>query len=216
MGSRPGAGHGRMARPAIDGCRTPEARAAEPVTRGRRLPAMKTTHRLAGLLTIVVLAVACSSGAAASAPAASSPPPNQAPSASPDPNAPVGTDVPPSDGTGGGDGTGDFIVPKPGQLDVHPVRMDLLNATVDGRHVLVTATWTSGVEPCNVLDTIIVKTGDHAFTITIREGHGAEQVACIEIAQIKRTRIDLGELEPGTYTITDSQGGATPIEVVVG
>ena len=61
----------------------------------------------------------------------------------------------------------------------------------------MTATWTSGVEPCNVLDTVIVKTGDHAFTITLREGHGAGQVACIEIAQIKRTRIDLGELEPG-------------------
>ena len=34
-----------------------------------------------------------------------------------------------------------------GQLDVHPVAMTSLSATVDGRHVTVTAAWTSGVDP---------------------------------------------------------------------
>ena len=33
---------------------------------------------------------------------------------------------------------------------------------------------------------------------------------------MKKAKVDLGDLEPGTYTISDSQGGATPIEVVVG
>lgn len=93
--------------------------------------------------------------------------------------------------------------------------MDGLSATVDGRRVHVTATWTSGVEPCYVLDTILVARDGSTFAITLREGHGPEDVACIEIAQMKATRVDLGELEPGTYTILDGAGGAAPIEVVV-
>ena len=54
------------------------------------------------------------------------------------------------------------------------------------------------------------------FTITLREGHGPGDQVCIEIAMLKSTQIDLGELEPGTYTISDGQGTAPPIEVVVG
>ena len=45
------------------------------------------------------------------------------------------------------------------------------------------------------------------FTITLREGHGPGEVACIDLAQLKATRIDLGELEPGTYTVVDGGGG---------
>ncbi len=112
------------------------------------------------------------------------------------------------------DGSG-LVVPKPGQLDVHAIPMTGISATVDGRHVVVTTAWTSGVEPCNVLDSIVVARGDHAFTLTIREGHGPEKVACIEIAQLKQAKVDLGDLDPGTYTIADSESGATPIEVVV-
>ena len=73
----------------------------------------------------------------------------------------------------------------------------------------------SGVEPCNVLDSIVVRTGPQAFEITLREGHGPGDVACIEIAQYKRAMVDLGELEPGTYRITDGTGGAAPISVTV-
>ena len=35
------------------------------------------------------------------------------------------------------------------------------------------------------------------------------------IAKTMRTRVDLGELDPGTYTITDTTGGADPIQVIV-
>lgn len=176
----------------------------EPIGRAARLAAMQTTRRLAGLLTLVVVIAACS-GAGASTP------PSAAPSV--DPNTPV-TNAP---GNGGGvdPGDGGLVEPKPGQLDVHAVPMNLLEAAVDGRHVVVTASWTSGVEPCYTLDSIVVDKGDHAFTLTIREGHGPEDVACIEIAQMKKATVDLGDLEPGTYTISDSQAGAAPIEVVV-
>ena len=183
---------------------------------------MLTTRRLAGLLAtlvVVVVVAACGGGVASETPtsAASGAPGSGAPTPAPslDPNAPVGTDLPP----GGGlpdPGTGDqFVDPQPGQLDVHPVAIDLLTAAVEGRHVVVTASWTSGVEPCYVLDTIVVDKADRAITITLREGHGPGDVVCIEIAMQKSTRIDLGELDPGTYTISDGQGVAPSIQVVV-
>ena len=38
---------------------------------------------------------------------------------------------------------------------------------------------------------------------------------CIEIAESKRAIVDLGDLAPGTYTISDTTGGAAPITVTV-
>ncbi len=78
---------------------------------------------------------------------------------------------------------------------------------MDGRHVVLTAFWWSGVEPCSTLDTIVVAQGVGTFTITLREGHGPGEVACIDLAQLKATHIDLGDLEPGTYTVADGGGG---------
>jgi hypothetical protein len=109
------------------------------------------------------------------------------------------------------------VVPKPGQLDVRAVPAQTLSATVTGRRVSVTIDYTSGVEPCYVLDSIVVAVGADAgtFAITLREGHGPGDVACIEIAQSKRAIVDLGELAPRTYTISDATGGADPITVTV-
>ena len=102
------------------------------------------------------------------------------------------------------------MIPKPGQLDVHPVRLDGLAATVDGRHVVVTATWTSGVEPCYVLDHIVVETGARSFTITVFEGHGPGDHICIEIAQIKQTQIDLGRARAPARTPSPTARAAPP------
>ena len=74
--------------------------------------------------------------------------------------------------------------------------------------------WTSGVEPCSVLDTIAVDRGNNAFAITLREGHAPGENVCIDIARFKGEILDWG-LEPGTYTISDAAGGAAPIQVVV-
>jgi ABC-type transport system substrate-binding protein len=174
---------------------------------------MHTIRRLTGPLALIVLLAACSSGGAA--PSTSPAPASPTPAPSIDPNVPASND-PGGGGQDPGNG-GDLVVPKPGQIDPRPIPMDPagLTAAVDGRHVVITASWTSGVEPCYVLDTVIVETGDKAFTITLREGHGPGDVVCIEIAQMKRTQIDLGELEPGTYAISDGAGGAAPIQVVV-
>lgn len=173
---------------------------------------LRRSRRLGvGLLSLSLLLVACSAAAAPSA----SPPP-----ASPSPDAPV--TAPPSDPAdpsldpgGIGDGA-KIVVPKPGQLDVHDIRADSLTARADGSTIIVTATWFSGVEPCNILDTVIVSKGQGSYAITLREGHGPQDVACIAIAELHKTEIAIPDVAPGTYQITDAAGGAAPVEVTVG
>jgi hypothetical protein len=189
-----------------------------------------TTLRILALSALAVLAVgACSAAAAPSPVLTPSPEPSASapadgagtapgnPGETPDPNAPVGTEVPPGSGDPGAfdPSSGRIVTPKPGQLDVHPVRAMTLKASVSGRHVVVTIAYTSGVEPCNTLDSIVVVTAAHSFELTLREGHGPEKVACIEIAEFRRAIVDLGELAPGTYRIADGTGGADPISVTV-
>ncbi len=172
---------------------------------------LRRSRRLGvGLLSLSLLLVACS---AAAGPSASAPPPSAPP------DAPI--TAPPSDGSGGqpdpgGIGGGKLVVPKPGQLDVRDVPADALAARVDGSTIIVTATWTSGVEPCNVLDHVVVTKGDGSYAITLREGHGPEDVVCIAIAEQHRTEIAIPDVTAGTYQITDAAGGAAPIEVTVG
>jgi hypothetical protein len=181
---------------------------------------LRSRSRVAGLLLavlIVPMAGACSSAAP---PAASSQPGGSAASRAPgtDPNTSVGIDLPA--GTQDPaliDPLGRVVVPKPGQLDVRAIPAQTLAATADRRRVTLTIDYTSGVEPCYVLDSIVVAVDADAktFAITLREGHGPEDVMCIEIAESKRTVVDLGDLAPGTYTISDTSGGATPITITV-
>ena len=179
--------------------------------------------RPAALLSLVLVAVVAGGCATATgpSPAGSATAPSAAPSAtrsaapSADPNGSVGIELPPGDPGGAPDPSGRIVVPQPGQLDVHPVAAQSLAATVDGRHAVLTVTWTSGVEPCYVLDSIVVQRGDHAFAITLREGHGPGDAVCIEIAETKRAMVDLGELDPGAWTITDTEGGAPPITITI-
>ena len=163
-------------------------------------------------LAVVLLVIAACSGSAVTPSGPGSPAASTGPSAT----LPAIPSTSPSDGATATDpSASDPGIPKPGQLDVHPIKAESLSAAIDGRHVVITIHWTSGVEPCNTLDTILVQKGDHSFAMTLREGHGSEDVMCIEIAQMKRAEVDLGDLEPGRYTITDATGGAAPIEVVV-
>ena len=180
-------------------------------------------HRPAARLLFALVAAVAGGCASASgpSPAGSATAPSAAPSAAPstppsaDPNGSVGIDLPPSDPGAAPDPSGRIVVPQPGQLDVHPVAAESLAATVAGRRVVLTVTWTSGVEPCYVLDSIVVQRGDHTFAITLREGHGPGDAVCIEIAETKRAMVDLGEVEPGTWTITDTEGGAAPIAITI-
>jgi hypothetical protein len=166
-------------------------------------------------LVVAMSAVGCSAASVVSpTPAAPDAPITAAPSQA-------------GDGVVGGGGGGlpaqpgqpALLVPKPGQLNVHDVGIDELTARVAGRHVVLNAHWASGVEPCNVFDSVAVTRDATKITVAIREGSSADVtqrgVACIEIAMLKVTAIDLGDLEPGAYTIAASEGTAPPIEVTV-
>jgi hypothetical protein len=107
------------------------------------------------------------------------------------------------------------VIPKPGQKNPHEVGATTLQASVDGRHVLVKVIWYSGVEPCNVLDSIKVDRSDSVVTIGLVEGSSDLDAICIEIAQLKATIVDLGDLAPGTWTIRASSGDAAPIQVTI-
>lgn len=159
---------------------------------------LRIGRAMTGLLVLIVILAACSADAPVSSP----------PSVDPTPDTPIASEPPPADGAV-------VVVPRPGQLDVHPVSAETLRATVDGRSVQVAVDWWTGVEPCTILDTIVVERGEGDFAITLHEGRGPGEMACIAIAELHRTFIDLGELEPGTYTIRDATGGAPDIEVVV-
>lgn len=175
-------------------------------------PARRLGRWPAPTLALAAVLIACTSGGTTATPGATGTPPVGAiPPPSATPSEPI---VTPPDGVAPGGG-GDFVVPKPGQLDVHPIAADSFAARVDGRHVILTITYTSGVEPCSVLDTIVVQRGEGSFAITLREGRGPGNQVCIMIARIMRTQVDLGELAPGTYTISDTMRGANPIQVVV-
>ena len=135
-----------------------------------------------------------------------------------DPDTSVGIDLPaPSDDPALIDPVGSVVVPKPGQLDVRAIPPRPCRPPWTDGSVTLTIDYTSGVEPCYVLDSIVVAVGAEAktFDITLREGHGPEDVVCIEIAEIQAGIVELGELAPGTYTISDTTGGAAPITVTV-
>jgi hypothetical protein len=65
-----------------------------------------------------------------------------------------------------------------------------------------------------VLSGVDVARDGATFTLTIREGAAQQGVACIMIAMYKATIVDLGRLDPGTYTIK-ATGDAPAVTVTV-
>jgi len=125
--------------------------------------------------------------------------------------------APPGNGGPLGDpnlGQAQLVVPQPGQLDLHPASVVLIRTAVDGRHVSVELRWWSGIAPCTVLDSVTVARTGSTFMLTPLEGSTGQLVACEDIAQLKATIVDLGDLEPGTYTIQAS-GNPPSVDVVV-
>ena len=85
------------------------------------------------------------------------------------------------------------VEPTPGMSDVYPRAFDKIVVGDDGR--TLTIFFWSGVEPCYVLDHVDVDYGPGAITVTLFEGHDASagDVACIEIALIKKVVVQLDE-----------------------
>ena len=182
---------------------------------------MTTSDRAIRPLLALALAAGLTVGACSSAgaPPASDPPPSNQPPATNEPGGGTGN------GTGGDPGSGigidlpirqpPLVVPRPGRRDLRAVSPMTLQASVDGRRVLVKVTWYSGVEPCNVLDSVKVEQSGTDIAITPIEGTGDANAACIEIAVLKATIVDLGELKPGAYRIGSPGSAAPPIEITV-
>jgi len=175
---------------------------------------MTTTRRPRGPLAPLGLGATLLTLAACGTAAAPSPTPTPNVTPTPVPGASgsiggtggsIGSGIfPPGNGGPGGDpnlGQAALVVPQPGQLDPHPVSVVLIRSVVDGRHVTVELRWWSGVAPCTVLDSVKVERDGTTITLTPMEGSSARDVACDMLAQLKATVVDLGDLEPGTYTL---------------
>jgi hypothetical protein len=85
-----------------------------------------------------------------------------------------------------------LVVPRSGMADVHPIRWQSARP-LDARSLMIR--FTSGVEPCYVLDHVDIEYGTEHVAVTLFEGHDpkVENVACIEIAELKRVRVELAE-----------------------
>jgi ABC-type transport system substrate-binding protein len=182
-------------------------------------------RQLALAVTGVVLVAACSSAAAPlpsagpASPAVTAPPSTggaqpTTTSTSQPPDQPISAG--PSAGGGGGVGQPKVVAPRPGATNVHPVSIEEIVAKIDGRRVKLNAIWWSGIEPCTILDSTAFKIDGSTITVSVREGTGNGEVACIDIAVQKVTVIDLGELDPGKYQIVPDQGTAPPLDITVG
>jgi hypothetical protein len=124
-------------------------------------------------------------------------------------------------GPGGVDpGTGmrpSIETPVPGQLQPSAVSVWAMKPTIDGRHVTVLLEWWSGPAPCSVLDSVVVAKADRTITMTPMEGadpSSGGQVACPAIAMLRGTIVDLGNLDPGSYTLL-THGDLAPIEITI-
>ncbi len=189
---------------------------------------MLTTRTLPAVLLTVITLAAC--GAAAG--------PSPTPVTTPEPTP---TAVPGAGGIGGGSsgntgggvgggggivdpapgvnpilGPATFVVPMAGLIDQHPVSVQLVRVAADDQGAAAELRWWSGVAPCNALDSVQVDRDETARTIklTVIEGSAPGEMACIDIAQLKATTVDLGKLAAGTWTIS-AAGDAPSVELEV-
>jgi hypothetical protein len=146
-----------------------------------------------------------------------------------------GTD-PGSGGGSGGNTGGGIVIPIPGDpnqnpllgqanyvtpvknLDQeHPINVQLVRAIVeDDGTVTADLRWWSGVAPCNQLAFVKAIQDDEAKTVEFQviEGSAPGEIACIDIAELKATAVDLGTLASGTWTMS-AVGDAPAIKLDV-
>jgi hypothetical protein len=184
-----------------------------------------TVHLLPVATVVMVLAGACN--ALGGADGARAVPPTASPMRS---TAPGGGAVSGAPGSGNasdlplpvaptpvqpGAGQPALVSPEPGRQNPHPVAPTLLQASVDGRHVLVKISWYGGVAPCSVLDSVRVARSQGAIELTVIEGSSDLSAVCPDLAMLKATIVDLGELEPGPWTISATGSDAAPIDLTI-
>jgi hypothetical protein len=114
-------------------------------------------------------------------------------------------------------GQATYLTPGTDLLNQHPVNVQLVRAlqNEDGT-VVADLRWWSGVAPCSQLDHVEIAKDEAARTIrfTVIEGSGKGDVACIDIAQLSATTVDLGTLAAGTWKLS-AEGDAPEINLDV-
>lgn len=208
-----------------------------------RANALPTRRLLAGALLVVFTLAACSGAAAPSANPTAVPAgtPKPTPTAVPgDPgNGGTGIGTDPGSGAGGGSdpGTGggivipaphdpnqnpllgdaNYVTPGRDLINQHPINVQMVRAFIDDDGtVTADLRWYSGVAPCNQLDRVEIEKDDAARTILLKviEGSGQGDMACIDLAELRATTVDLDTLASGTWTIS-AEGDAPAIKLDV-
>jgi hypothetical protein len=197
---------------------------------------MSRYQRLLVAATLSMLAAAaCSAGSASPGATGSNAPPAAGPTGSPAagvsgpvvggpvvspaPQSPAGTSqTRPSINPGGPDASG---IPVPSPLEVQPVgalpnahdvKAGKVEAAMSGSHIIATLFWWSGPPPCTELSEVKADNAGATFTLTVREGSRNLGVACPAIATYKTTKVDLGPVMPGAYTVS-AYGVDHPVSV---
>lgn len=102
-------------------------------------------------------------------------------------------------------GDANYVKPGVGLVNPRAINVQLVRAAIgpDGT-ALVDMRWWSGVAPCNQLDRVEIVEDGVAKTVrlTIFEGSGQGDVACIDLAELHATLVDIGKLASGTWTIS--------------
>lgn len=114
-------------------------------------------------------------------------------------------------------GRATYLTPKGNLVNQRTANAQLVRAVVnaDGS-VTADLRWWSGVAPCTELDHVETVTDEDARTIDLKiiEGSFAGDIACIAIAQLSATTVDLGNLTSGTWTISaEGDAPAFPLDV---
>jgi hypothetical protein len=110
-------------------------------------------------------------------------------------------------GSPGSSGSGDGVVshdlppvkphPGPGATPVSPLR---IRTGVQGGAAFADIFWWGGLEDCYPLRPVTVQRDGDLITLRLFEGTGDGQ-ACADLALLKTTRVDLGRLPAGSYTV---------------
>jgi hypothetical protein len=99
-------------------------------------------------------------------------------------------------------GTGALVKPVQGDSRGTPVLpVKLRVGSGDGR-AWARVTWWGGVPECYVLRPVRIARHGTALRLSLFEASGVPAAtACIDLAMEKAVRVDLGALDPGTYTV---------------
>ena len=204
----------------------------------------RARRALAGTFLLALTFAACSGvgtapSAAPSVPASPQPTPTAVPGDPGVGGGSGGTDPGSGGGSGGNVGTGilppgitfpgapgpdqgllgqaKYLTPVRGLVNQHNSGIQLVRAalTTDGK-AFADLRWYSGVAPCSQLDSVKLAKDDAAKTIhlTVVEGSGGGDVACIDIAELHAVAVDLGVLASGKWTISaDGDAPAVPLDI---